>query len=1032
MPVDWGGSSKESSTVKWAGSSTPTARKPTKPLVEIIKIARRFSQIENPADRTRALQELGKALQGVPRQKLSRIAQEAELGADSTQFVLAAGTGGPGGPFFSALKFLDRPAQAVKGAVVETAGDPLGALKGDAARGAWRGLTGKETYTGTQALLGTAGVNKQASRQIRENLPGPVRVAGDFGGDVIFDPTNYLTLGTTALADDAARTVAKRLAGQAAESAGLNATAQGIFSRLKARGLKALSPDELTELRSAYGGRIPAAIRHKVNRSTGGVRIAGVQVPGTRNLLSRAGVKPNHKFLAGTEQILRPRASLRQAVRTGEIPYSTVQDVENITAQVRGAQFMGSLASRRATRGAQAALGEVLGKKASSRAAIRAGRQALEREPELLDRVRDAMDVGGGRAAIDALPPKERAVANFLDTLRNEDYQALVQAGRLQNDIGLPQNQYLMHIRSGREPAPSVKSTGVPDRGQAFLEKRTEQAPVRELGESYIQDPIVMIGTHAKGTAREVGAVNAWNDLARLGTEDQPLAILDTVQQANIKSNPQWRELYDEMEIPVTRESGRTSNETVLVSNHVAPFFRKVIKSQTDNVLKRNIEWLNALWARWATGTTGFVSRNVLQGNLYMGMVLAEARDVRVWARSLGMMKRLQSGMSRLGDPYALLKPEEAQLIQGAMNNNAVESGFLDFVTQQADEAIQGGPIVSRVKGASYSPLSPNFLPIERISAANRWMENWSRLSVYANKIKQGYDPPEAAAIARRYLLDYKDLSRANEALRMVNPFLTWTYKSAPLILGTLAKDPRKVKIPLALLNAIGAEGESTENVNIMPKWMSESGAVVIPKAIRKGLPALGPVDFTTQPQAFVPSSPIHSTLETIKPIQSLIEVLQRRPGSSQELAGDIFNLIGPGGVIGGGAKSIVEAAAGRQFFSGREFDKGERVPTPAGFQRIFGETMPWEQYNALQNLLPGASRVATLSPQSPYEKEAQGRRVASQIGGFGVYPVGKSQSRNELFRRLSILRALLKDLESRGRPVPPTPTTPSGVKWGG
>ena len=79
------------------------------------------------------------------------------------------------------LDLMNRPANAVKGAVVEAGGtpftDPIDYVTGTAARGAWRGLSGKENYAGTQGLLALGGVEKKKGQEIRESLPGPVRVA---------------------------------------------------------------------------------------------------------------------------------------------------------------------------------------------------------------------------------------------------------------------------------------------------------------------------------------------------------------------------------------------------------------------------------------------------------------------------------------------------------------------------------------------------------------------------------------------------------------------------------------------------------------------------------------------------------------------------------------------------------------------------------------------------------------------------------------------------------------------------------------
>jgi hypothetical protein len=284
--------------------------------------------------------------------------------------------------------------------------------------------------------------------------------------------------------------------------------------------------------------------------------------------------------------------------------------------------------------------------------------------------------------------------------------------------------------------------------------------------------------------------------------------------------------------------------------------------------------------------------------------------------------------------------------------------------------------------------------------------------------------------------LDYKDLSPVNEAGRLINPFLTWTYKSVPLMLGVVAHDPWKVKVPLAILNAVGDEGERSEGLGVIPEYQREAGGVVLPKGIRKVLPgALG-----DSPQSFLPQTPIHTTNEALQFAADIPAVVRGEPLAGPKLGRDLFNLLGLGGVAGGGVKSAAEAMAGQQFFSGRKFTPGSRLPTPVPLRPIFGETMPWEQVNLLNNLLPGITRIPTVAPQGDYEKRAQARRILGQVGGVTVYPVDKGAVQSEKYRRIELLNAIIRGLKDQGIDVPLVETTPkkkrkssnTGAGWGG
>lgn len=1287
-----GGNPFGSASSSGGGSSSGQKRRQPNPRRDLIRALARINQIKNPEKRAAAQEVMGKALEGFDGNQITEIGRKAGLTPGDVNAIAGHAaathvrrTGGevvPGSPQLAAgLDILDRVTRrpVVRGLVEGQGGrDPVGFV-----RGTYEGLVEGENNPGGQAVIALAtGKSPEETAKIRANLPGPVRTGLDFGGDVVFDWSNWVTLGGGALADNAARTVAKAAVGQAAEDAALSAPARAVYEQLLVRGYKGLTPSQRKVVSKAYpDGKIPMHIRHKVSRASGGMRVAGVPVPGTRALnrrLDRLGVKPGG-HMAGIEHDVRVRAGVRQATREGTLPVGAPQDVENILAQGRGAEFMGSLAPKRAQAGPEEILGRTLGgvtRKGNARAAIRAGRKILDQDPGILNRVRNALDVGGGDAAVQALPRGERELAQFLRGMSDEDFAAWQQYGRLHSDdaalemqrevaggpfnpkiaraqqvieriekkrykqsgryanalgrtkvladeaavrgearvaeratereaalnarevadqvrevnrkiisdarsaksahsaaqdqvrrlergldqidrevrtvtrraekaltreerrgyelqlrtldderqattealaraVGdledakaatlkmerlrhrmrdvtrtrvpgrpgaarpvrqtgpevaaakvlsreqtklrvvenlkksaegrlgrletrkqaaedavdiVPQDQYLEHLR-----IPDSEVSRRARRRVGFLERRTNREPI-EGAEGYYQDPRVSMGHHQKITEPEVQRIRGWESLdeASAGAPspytirrgaDPDVNGIDEFKAAN----PGWEADYVETTAPKIYGKG---SEPVLIHKQIEPVFNKVTKAMESGRIRRNVEYLNALWARMATGTLGFISRNVLQGNLFMGMVLGEARNPAVWARSLGTMKRMQRGIRQLGDPYAFIKPAERQLVESAIRDNAVESGFLDIIRNQEDMAIAGagGRTARALKGSRWSPASPKFVGWAPISNANQWAENWSRLSVYINKRAQGMASPEAAAITRRVMLDYRDLAPLNDKLRMVNPFMTWTYKSAPLIMGTLVRDPRKIKIPLAFLNAVNAEGQASEGTGVVPNWQIEAGGVTLPKGIRERLP----LGLDTQPQSFLPATPIHTTMEAFQPIADLLPALKGDPGAWQKLMSDAVNVLGAGGVPGGALKSAVEGATGTELFTGRQHVGGERVQTPfplsslAGFTPV-SKTMPWEVENFLQNLIPVLGRMQTVKPQNDYEREIQGRRILSQLFGITAYPQGKKAVDSELRRRLEVVNAWIRSQRDQGVKIPSTTPTGSG-----
>ena len=70
-------------------------------------------------------------------------------------------------------------------------------------------------------------------------------------------------------------------------------------------------------------------------------------------------------------------------------------------------------------------------------------------------------------------------------------------------------------------------------------------------------------------------------------------------------------------------------------------------------------------------------------------------------------------------------------------------------------------------------------------------IETWSRFALLYDGVKQGLSPEASAARASKYLIDYSDLSRADQVIKQFIPFWMWTSRSFPLILESSWANPR-------------------------------------------------------------------------------------------------------------------------------------------------------------------------------------------------------------------------------------------------
>jgi hypothetical protein len=1047
MAWDDGGGGAKPKPAKKGAVATPRKSSPKK---DIIRGLARINQIADANARQTALRRAApSALRGMSYNQITRLGDKAGLGADDIGIIADAANPKklPGQDAVlsgtaTAFDVVDRvTSRPLKAAIVESSGNPLGDPIA-AAKGAYHGSVEGKNYPGGQALVSLGQQSPEESRRTYESLPGWAKTGTDVGGDVLLDWSTYATFGSGALAKQAARTAAMKTVGQQAGEAVLNKAAQRVYDDILKSGRKAIPKD----------AGVSRHVLRRANKAPGGAYFMGKRIPGTKGMWSNIGPKKEGGMLSAVENKLRTRGTARQAERRGDLAAGSLEGLENVRAQLRGANFLADLKPVEVQKLAEGIVGKKM---------VRNGDVTL-------DEVREALDIAGGRVARESIDdPKLADLANELRKFSDEDFARVVEQGRLrpddqvlaahrqeelfgdnidlrdpiQQDTYYPRYQTeASRIEEGRTGLPVGRRTAnIPGSSPGYLNQRTNLGPASEYVSDtgvpkYELNPVVALGKHARDTAQDSGRITAFQDLMKVqGPDGAPMVhVGEDAVNAFKAADPIKARQYKEVKGPVQRADPNTGeivtrDETILVHKYVSDEYEKVIKAQGDKQIINAVKELNALWASYAIASPGFVSRNVLQGNFFMGMVLAGAKNPLIWAKQLGNMNRMRRGITQFGDPYHFFQGAERaaqkEMIEQAIKQNAVESGFVNTLADVGKAAESGG---GKLRTGNWSPLSTQNVPLRKLRGINQFFENWARLSVYQNKVAQGFDPAAAGAITRKYMIDYRDLAPANEAAAIVNPFLTWTYKSAPLILGTLAHDPRKIMIPLDIGKAVGAEGMRSEGIGVLPQWQEETGAVPVPRSIREQLP-LG-LDKTAQ--VFGPDSPIHSTMETLTPILKAWQVAKGKPGAEEELGRSIINAAGLGGETGGALKLIFETAAGKQFFSGRKFSPGQRVAVPGVLQPVLGKSMPWAQWNAISTAFPGMSKVVTLSPGSEYDKSKQVQRGVSQIAGIGLSSHTPATERSEFYRRLNDLNAIIKDLRDRGVEVPSS-STPAKKKSG-
>ena len=101
------------------------------------------------------------------------------------------------------------------------------------------------------------------------------------------------------------------------------------------------------------------------------------------------------------------------------------------------------------------------------------------------------------------------------------------------------------------------------------------------------------------------------------------------------------------------------------------------------------------------------------------------------------------------------------------------------------------------------------------------FVETFSRFGLLYDGLKQGLSPEQASQRVSKYLIDYQDLSRADQVLKQFIPFWMWTSRSFPLILESSWANPRAYavwnNVTRNLRDEQAAEGASPRPSYLLP-----------------------------------------------------------------------------------------------------------------------------------------------------------------------------------------------------------------------
>lgn len=952
-----------------------------------------------------------------------------------------------------AVDYLGRPANAVAGGLVEGGGNPF---SGKTWEGAWKGASAEKRYSPTQGVLRIGGLtSKKEAKKIEKSLPGPVRFTSNLVAGAALDPTTYLTLGTTAVAKGAAGVAAEtaaaiRLGDQAANVASKASTAASILKDIRRVGInKALSKDELAAV-AAVSKKLP----RNANAFQGGARFAGHHIPGTTiprtiteplkqqawaKILDQAAEKPGWaKTLVMSERAGSNRAGLRQLERAGRAGTGSADRMENLVAEYLSHRTRSELRANTLVKAVEDVSDE-----------------------ELHGPIFQALE--GGYGAIRHLEPRLRKVAMELDKVRRTDYQTLVDAGRLSprpegqlEDIGrvLPPSKHLARyetpeaaVEAGRAAKAGLGNHPNPFTGQTmgtlkgripetrFTPSETIMAPAAPLKgvdteaqrvvQKFGDNPVASLTRQGAEIDRDVARMKFTEGLAKI-TDDTGMPLVRPWDDSLTRAG------FDEVKLPTRQvmEDGTTvtQTESLAVPKEMTQDFRRVIHVMHDDAALAHItrgmdKWMN-LWKGYATVPlpfgSAFVLRN-MEGNFWNGAILLGTHPGD-WVKATKVQRAMWKG-SREGDIYKYLDPQARQYVDEAINANVIDSGFYEADMDEAFDLAKTGK-----SGSKWNPVSPNFGPIEYGRRFNSAVERNARFAAFIGQRGKGLPAETAGHLVRKYLFDYGDLTDLDRSIKKFVPFWTFTRKNIPLQLEHLIKQPGKYAALMHFRDAAMRESQNYDPT-AMPDYISQDGGFVLPDL------GLGKT-----PLAIDSQLPATQALDTLRPLGELPDVIRGKPDALSKFAADAINASGIGGPIvtpGGGLKTLMELALGKEAFSGRPFGRGEQVATPSwlGGGWLTDGNIPREWQYLLENQLPVLNKIRGIVPTDKADQPKQIRRLISLITGQQVTPLNDQTRSGELYRRLDEIRRIEAELEQEGITLPDLPirrTSKSGSRRSG
>ena len=229
----------------------------------------------------------------------------------------------------------------------------------------------------------------------------------------------------------------------------------------------------------------------------------------------------------------------------------------------------------------------------------------------------------------------------------------------------------------------------------------------------------------------------------------------------------------------------------------------RITEPQTVRELNKMLGSYTRFFKAYATLSPGFHVRNAMSNTF---MLFAAG----------GSMKNLMQGLEI-----------SKQWIKASADGKTVEQWLSTIPAEKAGVVRDAFMAAAASGGGLTDDFMGQMLPFGTKTSKRfgQWIEQHSRFMLAYDGVMKGMDMNLSSARVKRFLIDYQDLSNADQLMRQIVPFWMWTSRNLPMQIQNMWANPRAY----ALYNNLKDNLSDDQEGDIVPGWMTEIGSFKLP-----------------------------------------------------------------------------------------------------------------------------------------------------------------------------------------------------------